>query len=193
MTRSESLQTGTAAMPRILMPSANTQFVFSLGLATHSAYPGAHPNAIEYIAVGPGGENFRFHEIVLAPVPAMGSVPARSRGVGIDDDKCTAATPPAMMLNFTMVPGTTGTQWAGESQNKPNWDTYDSWAGLMLSTATAFTRLGGSRRLRKLFNLWNWRSNEPVRAVLEQLQLQPPGFRPTTPSAASTAVLTTAT
>ena len=58
MTRSESLQTGTAAMPRILMPSANTQFVFSLGLATHSAYPGAHPNAIEYMQWDPAEKTF---------------------------------------------------------------------------------------------------------------------------------------
>ncbi|HRH78758.1 MAG TPA: hypothetical protein PK129_15535, partial [Cellvibrionaceae bacterium] len=173
MTRSESLQTGTAAMPRILMPSANTQFVFSLGLATHSAYPGAHPNAIEYMQWDPAEKNFRFHEIVLAPVPAMGSVPARSRGVGIDDDKCTRCHSTRNVLNFTMDPGTTGDPVGlVKAKNKPNWDTYDSWAGLMpFNRDRIYQGSVEAAAFRKLFNLWNWRSNEPVRAVLEQLQL----------------------
>lgn len=177
MSRSESLQTGTAAMPRILMPSANTQFVFSLGLATHSAYPGAHPNAIEYMQWDPAEKNFRFHEIVLAPVAAMGSVPARSRGVNIDDDKCTRCHSTRNVLNFTMDPGTTGDPVGlVKAKNKPNWDTYDSWAGLMpFNRDRIYQGSVEAAAFRKLFNLWNWRSNEPVRAVLEQLYLQPPG------------------
>src|SRR5690348_2797178 len=65
MTRSESLQTGTAKFPRILLPSANAQFTFTLGLATHASYPGSHPNAVEYMQWDPVQKNFRFHEIVL--------------------------------------------------------------------------------------------------------------------------------
>lgn len=177
MSRSESLQTGTAAMPRILMPSANTQFVFSLGLATHAAYPGAHPNAIEYMQWDPVEKNFRFHEIVLAPVAAMGSVPARSRGVNIDDDKCTRCHSTRNVLNFTMDPGTTGDPVGlVKAKNKPNWDTYDSWAGLMpFNRDRIYQGSLEAAAFRKIFNMWNWRSNEPVRAVLEQLHLQPPG------------------
>lgn len=177
MSRSESLQTGTAAMPRILMPNANSQFVFSLGLAAHSAYPGAHPNAIEYMQWDPAEKNFRFHEIVLAPVPAMGTVPARSRGVNEDDDKCTRCHSTRNVLNFTLDPGTTGVPVGlVKAKNKPNWDTYDSWAGLLpFNRDRIYQGSVEAAAFRKIFNLWNWRSNEPVRAVLEQLQLQPPG------------------
>src|SRR5882724_10676437 len=49
MSRSESLQTGTAESPRVLLPSADARFVFSIGMTTHASYPGAHPNAIEYM------------------------------------------------------------------------------------------------------------------------------------------------
>ena len=71
MTRSESLQTGTAEFPRIILPSANAQFVFTVALATHASYPGAHPNAIEYMQWDPAQKNFRFHEIILDAIPAM--------------------------------------------------------------------------------------------------------------------------
>lgn len=43
MARSESLQTGTAEFPRILLPSEGAQFTFTIGVAQHSSYPGAHP------------------------------------------------------------------------------------------------------------------------------------------------------
>ncbi|HEY6528143.1 MAG TPA: hypothetical protein VIZ65_05575 [Cellvibrionaceae bacterium] len=177
MSRSESLQTGTAAMPRILLPNANAQAVFSLGLATHSAYPGAHPNAIEYMQWDAAEKNFRFHEIVLAPVPAMGEVPARSRGVAVDDDKCTRCHSTRNVLNFSMDPGTTGVPpGLVKAKNKPNWDSYDSWGGLMpFNRDRIYQGSVEAAAFRKIFNLWNWRSNEPVRAVLEQLQLQPPG------------------
>ncbi|MEM7039479.1 MAG: hypothetical protein AAF570_21070, partial [Bacteroidota bacterium] len=36
MSRSESLQTGTAKYPRILLPSADARFVFTIGVAPHS-------------------------------------------------------------------------------------------------------------------------------------------------------------
>ncbi|WP_315814809.1 InlB B-repeat-containing protein [Paraflavitalea speifideaquila] len=47
MSRSESLQTGTAEFPRLLLPNANAQIVFTIGLVTHGSYPGSHPMAIE--------------------------------------------------------------------------------------------------------------------------------------------------
>lgn len=49
MTRSESLQTGTAKYPRLLLPSAKAERVFTIGLAKHASYPGSHPNAIEFM------------------------------------------------------------------------------------------------------------------------------------------------
>ena len=96
MVRSESLQTGTATSPRILLPSADLQRVFTIGMTQHDSYPGAHPNAIEYMQWDAGQNNFRFHEIVLDAIPALGDVvdpgppavlrfPARSRGVSMDD------------------------------------------------------------------------------------------------------------
>lgn len=49
MTRSESLQTGTTQFPRILLLNQNATAAFTLGLDVHSSYPGAHPNAVEYM------------------------------------------------------------------------------------------------------------------------------------------------
>jgi hypothetical protein len=94
MSRSESLQTGTARFPRILLPSAVGSRVFTLGLAEHASYPGSHPDAIEFMQwdENPAQKTFRFHEIVLNPIPAMGRVnqfPARARGVSTDEQRCT--------------------------------------------------------------------------------------------------------
>src|SRR5262249_39788871 len=43
MSRSESLQTGTAEFPRLLLPSANAQAVFTAALSMHVSYPAPHP------------------------------------------------------------------------------------------------------------------------------------------------------
>jgi len=177
MTRSESLQTGTAQMPRILLPSANAQFVFTVGMVTHSSYPGAHPNAIEYMQWDAVEKNFRFHEIVLDAIPAQANFPARTRGVSIDDAKCFACHSTRNVPNPSSSPGTTGIPpGIVKAKNKPNWDSYDSWGGM-----TPFNRdriYQGSveaAAFRKFFNPWTWRTNDSIRSLIEQLKLQPPG------------------
>lgn len=177
MSRSESLQTGTAESPRLLLPSANAQFVFTSGMLTHSSYPGSHPNAIEFMQWDPAEKNFRFHEIVLDAIPAMGSVPARSRGVSIDDDKCSKCHSTRNVLNRSSFPGTTGIPpGIVKAKNKPNWDSYDSWGGMMpLNRDRIYQGSVEAAAFRKIFNLWTWRTNDAVRSIIEQLELQPPG------------------
>ncbi len=177
MSRSESLQTGTAEFPRILLPSANAQFVFSVGLAAHSSYPGAHPNAVEYMQWDAVEKNFRFHEIVLDAIPAMGSVPARVRGVSTDDSKCSKCHSTRNVLNATASPGTTGIPpGVIKAKNKPNWDSYDSWGGMMpLNRDRIYQGSVEAAAFRKLFNPWTWRANAAVGTLIEQLELQPPG------------------
>ena len=102
MTRSESLQTGTAKYPRVILRGVQAdgneaEQIFTIGLATHSSFPGSHPNAIEYMQWDAEEKNFRLHEIVLADIGDMGAelspgeflFPSRSRGVKKDDAKCT--------------------------------------------------------------------------------------------------------
>ncbi|MEA3276500.1 MAG: hypothetical protein U9Q81_14670, partial [Pseudomonadota bacterium] len=123
---------------RILFVSADAQRVFTVGMTTSSSYPGAHPNAVEYMQWDATQKNFRFHEIVLAPIPAMGDVidpgppavlrfEARSRQVTADDPKCYACHSTRNVLNRGSTPGTDGIP-AGSvgNKSKPNWDTYDS-------------------------------------------------------------------
>jgi hypothetical protein len=176
MARSESLQTGTAAMPRILMPSRDAKFVFTVGLATHSSYPGAHPNAIEYMQWDETEKNFRFHEIVLANTPALGSVPARTRGVKVDDEKCSKCHSTRNVANTSSYAGTNGIPAGSvKVKNKPNWDPYDSWAGMLpFNRDRIYKGSVEAAAFRKIFNMWNWRANPAVRAILEQLDLQPP-------------------
>jgi mono/diheme cytochrome c family protein len=178
MSRSESLQTGTAETPRILLPSANAQFTFTFGVMPHSSYPGAHPNAVEYMQWDATAKNFRFHEIVLDFIPVMGSVPARSRGVSVDDARCSKCHSTRNVLNRGTFPGTTGiTPGTVKEKNKPNWDTYDSWAGMLpLNRDRIYQGSVEAAALRKILNLWTWRTNEAVRGVVEQLVLQPVGI-----------------
>lgn len=178
MSRSESLQTGTAETPRILLPSEDARFTFSAGLATHPSYPGAHPNAIEYMQWDATDKNFRFHEVVLAAIPAMGVFPARSRGVSIDDLKCSRCHSTQNVLNTTSSPGTTGIPPGTlKAKNKPNWDSYDSWAGMMpFNRDRIYKGSVEAATFRRIFNLWTWRDDEEVRSVIEQLELQPPVF-----------------
>ena len=194
MTRSESLQTGTAEFPRILLPSANAQFVFTVALATHNSYPGAHPNAIEYMQWDPTQKNFRFHEIVLDAIPPMdpdgdtvGEIPARARGVAPDDAKCPRCHSTRNVLNLDRSvsppvpgpsPGTDGMR-AGTVQvkNKPNWDSYDSWGGMTpFNRDRIYQGTVEAAAFRKFFNPWNWRTNDLARAIIEQLKLQPTGI-----------------
>lgn len=209
MARSESLQTGIAALPRILLPSADATRVFTLGMFTlgmmpsHSSYPGAHPLAIEYMQWDAGESNFRFHEIVVAPmttpIPALGGTydhdmdsdtepvprfPARERGVTIDDQKCFACHSTRNVINLNAAragpgttPGTTGTTpQTVKFKSKPNWDAYDSWGGMLpFNRDRIYQGSVEAAAFRKLFNLWTWQGNEAVRAVIEQLELQPAG------------------
>jgi hypothetical protein len=175
MTRSESLQTGTAASPRILLPSANAREVFTIGMTTHASYPGSHPNAIEFMQWDPMEKNFRFHEIVLDTIPAMGSVPARSRGVSIDDARCFRCHSTRNVINRSTFPGTEP-PGSRAFKSKPNWDAYDSWGGMLpFNRDRIYQGSIEAAAFRKIFNPWTWRSNDAVRAILEQLYLQPPG------------------
>lgn len=190
MTRSESLQTGTGEFPRILLLSEDSTKAFTLGLAEHTSYPGAHPNAIEYMQWDDSEKNFRFHEIVVEAIPdmdvmtpAMSGTPAvfrfparPTRQLTEDDPKCFACHSTRNVRNRGTTPGTTGNPIGSvKFKNKPNWDTYDSWGGML-----AFNRdriYKGSieaATFRKLMNLWSWQTNEDVRSVIEQLELQPP-------------------
>lgn len=186
MSRSESLQTGVAAFPRFLLPSADARFIFTFGLATHSAYPGAHPAAIEYMQWDEGQKNFRFHEIVLSPIPALSNtvppprvsrvvVEPRSRGVSIDDARCFQCHSTRNVLSRSGVPGTTGIPAGSVAwKNKPNWDTYDSWGGMLpFNRDRIYKGSVEAAAFRKIFNLWTWRDNHAVRALIEQLELQP--------------------
>ncbi|NJM30319.1 MAG: hypothetical protein HC855_09640 [Rhizobiales bacterium] len=191
MSRSESLQTGTAEIPRILMPNADARFVFSFGLKEHGSFPGASPNAIEYMQWDAAQKNFRFHEIVLASIGEMGAVPARTRQVYADDVKCSKCHSTRNVLNLDRaastpaapVPGATnGTDGIPpgivQVKNKPNWDAYDSWGGMLpFNRDRIYQGTIEEIAFRRIFNLWNWRgtgANDGVRQFLEQLQLQPP-------------------
>ncbi len=178
MSRSESLQTGTAEFPRILLPNADATRVFTIGMAESSSYPGAHPNAIEYMQWDATAKNFRFHEVILTAIPMKGAVPPRTRGLATDDYKCFACHSTGNIPNSTAFPGTTGvTAGTVQPRNKPNWDTYDSWGGLLpFNRDRIYQGSLEETAFRNLLNLWNWRgsaSNDRSRKILEQLALQP--------------------
>lgn len=177
MSRSESLQTGTAKAPRFLLPNANGQNVFTFGLMRHTSYPGADPNAIEYMEWRPSDKNFHFHEIVLARIDPLGVFPKRERSVSADDPRCTKCHSTNNVPNPGPHPGTTGIPIGlVKSKNKPNWDTYDSWGGMLPFNRDRIYR--GSiedTAFRQIFNLWNWRNDDLSRGFIEQLDLQPNG------------------
>lgn len=192
MSRSESLQPGTARLPRFLLPSADARFVFSVGLAAHGSYPGAHPSAIEYMQWDAGQKNFRFHEIVLEDIPALGVpgtpgyIAMRPRGVAVDDAKCPACHATRNVLNRTSSNGTTGTPPGTVAvKNKPNWDAYDSWGGMMpFNRDRIYQDSVEEAAFKHLFNLWNWRgadADDAARRFIEQLALQPPSVPATGP------------
>jgi hypothetical protein len=192
MTRSESLQSGTALYPRLILPSPNARNVFSIGLARHGSFPGSHPLAIEYMQWDNERKNFRFHEIILGDIPAMGVFGERPplaeragagrKFVEIDDAKCFQCHSTRNVLNRSAFPGTTGTTPAlppaelVKSKSKPNWDSYDSWAGMMpFNRDRIYKGSVEERAFRAIFNMWNWRETalkDSIRMVLEQLVLQ---------------------
>jgi mono/diheme cytochrome c family protein len=188
MTRSESLQTGTARFPRILMPSADMKTVFTVALDAHPAYPGAHENAIEYMQWDKDQKNFRFHEIVVAHIDAVSEsqpvgppreiFPAREQGVTFDEPRCTRCHSTRNVPNLVATDrGTTGTPPGSVlAKNKPNWDAYDSWGGLMpFNRDRIYQGSLEATAFRKIFNPWTWQSTPDARAVIEQLALQPMG------------------
>jgi hypothetical protein len=200
MSRSESLQTGTALSPRILLSSENAQAVFTVGMTLHSSYPGSSPKAIEYMQWDPVEKNFRFHEIVLAHIDEVTAtlsdgttivtVPARERGISIDDAKCPKCHSTRNVPNLadrTVVPAVPGSfpgtdgipAGSVKSKNKPNWDTYDSWGGAMpFNRDRIYQGSVEAAAFRTLLNPWTWETDPSVGAVMEQLELQPPGVPP---------------
>lgn len=183
MSRSESFQTGIAEAPRFLVPSTDAKNVFTFGLMTHLSYPGANPNAIEYMQWDgdPSVMNFRFHEIVLAPIPQMGTVSPRTRGVLADDARCTKCHSTRNIHNASALPGTDGIPpGTVRVKNKPNWDTYDSWGGMLpFNRDRIYQGTVEAAAFRKLLNPWTWRANDDLRAFIELLHLQPAGVPPT--------------
>jgi len=187
MTRSESLQTGTALSPRILLPSADGRFTFTIGMRQHSSYPGAHPDAIEFMQWDAVQKNFRFHEVILVDIPRMdndgdgiGVIDPRPRAVRIDDDKCPRCHSTRNILNNGSTAGTDGDPPRSiPAKNKPNWDAYDSWAGMMsFNRDRIYQGSVEAAAFRRILDPWTWSTNDPVRKIIEQLRLQPPGTDP---------------
>jgi mono/diheme cytochrome c family protein len=173
MTRSESLQTGTAELPRIMFSSHTAKSVFTIGLDVHPSYPASNPAAIEYMQWDAEKKNFRFHEIRLQPLSAD-----RPRGVGQDDLRCTKCHSTQNVPNPGSTPGTGGVGPMPHvvSKNKPNWDTYDSWGGLLgFDRDRLYRGSVETAAFRQLLNVWSWRERPAMRAIIEQLQLQPAG------------------
>ncbi|HJU06104.1 MAG TPA: hypothetical protein VJ692_13215 [Nitrospiraceae bacterium] len=64
-------------------------------------------------------------------------------------------------------------------KNKPNWDSYDSWGGMLpFNRDRIYQGSVEVAAFRKIFNPWTWRANPDVRSIIEQLELQPPGVPP---------------
>ena len=144
MTRSESLQTGTARSPRIILRNDNSSNVFSLALTQHPSFPLAHPDKIEYMQWDDSLKTFRFHEIDLTRPPI-------SR-VRADDPRCSNC-------HFTTAMG----------RNKPNWDAYDSWGGMLPFNRDAVYQ--GSVEAVAMRDLFRLGTGTPVGSVLRHLTL----------------------
>ena len=72
-----------------------------------------------------------------------------------------------------------------KAKNKPNWDTYDSWGGMLpFNRDKIFPGTVEAAALRRLLNPWTWRNDEPSRRIMEQLELQSnaPGTLPVYPA-----------
>lgn len=194
MTRSESLQTGTAKYPRIIMPGPGARNVFSIGLVPHASFPGAHPLAIEYMQFDDDAKTFRFHEIILGDIGPMGVFPQRPSAadrveprkfIEVDDRKCFSCHTTRNLPNSSPYPGTTGvdpSNPAASVKGKPNWDAYDSWAGMLpFNRDRIYQGSLEARAYKRIFNLWNWRGTDEsdfIRQILEQLYIQSPNIAP---------------
>lgn len=188
MPRSESLQTGNARHPRLLLSSPDATLVFAISLrGTHDpSFPAGHRHAIEFMQWDAAQKNFRFHEIVLAPIPGRDDTnpdpalfvprfPAQARGFNIDDSKCFACHATRNVLNRGLRAGTDGVLRDVPVKMKPNWDAYDSWGGMLpFNRDRIYKGSVEAAAFRTLLNPWTWRSEPDARAVIEQLELQPP-------------------
>ncbi len=198
MPRSESLQTGMAAWPRVLLPNAEATNAFAVGLRQHGSnpadptahvpsYPAAYPTAVEFMQWDEAQKTFRFHEIALTALPARDDTNpdptvfaprflGRARGVSIDDTKCFACHSTRNVFNNGTTPGTDGVSRDIPVKMKPNWDAYDSWGGMLpFNRDRIYKGSLEAAAFRHLFNLWNWRDEPAIRGVVEQLEFQPPG------------------
>lgn len=188
MPRSESLQTGVADSPRLMLVKTDGAVAFTIGFKEHRSFPAAHPNAVEFMQWDEAAKSFRFHDIALAPVPAMDDTdpatpglqarfPARPRGVVIDDARCFACHSTRNVPNRGTTPGTDGVPaGAVAATMKPNWDAYDSWGGMLsFNRDRIYKGTVEAAAFRRLFNLWTWRARPDARRIVEQLELQPPG------------------
>lgn len=139
-------------------------------MQAHGAYPASNPVAIEYMQWDAVAKNFRFHEIRLQDLG-----PDRRRDVEKDDLRCSKCHSTRNVENRGPTPGTDQISPTRRLfKNKPNWDTYDNWGGLLAFNRDRIYR--GSieaAAFRKLLNLWTWRDRAPMRMIIEQLQLQP--------------------
>ena len=115
--------------------------------------------------------------MVLGHIDPLGAFASRERGVSADDPRCTKCHSTRNVPNPGPYPGTTGNPVGSVKwKNKPNWDPYDSWAGMLPFNRDRIYR--GSLEdtaFRQIFNLWNWRDDDRTRAFIEQLDLQPNG------------------
>jgi len=104
--------------------------------------------------------------------------PPRPRGISVDDAKCSKCHSTRNVLNLDRfvsppIPGSTpGTDGVPPGtvkvKNKPNWDTYDSWGGMLpFNRDRIYKGSVEAAAFRKLFNLWTWQDNDTVRPVTD--------------------------
>ena len=112
---------------------------------------------------------------------------SRARGVSIDEQRCTRCHSTRKCPSKPgQTAGTTGFP-AGivKAKNKPNWDSYDSWGGMLpFNRDKIYPGTVEAAALRRLLNPWTWRNDEPSRRIMEQLELQSnaPGTLPVYPA-----------
>ena len=192
MTRSESLQTGTAQLPA--HPAAQRQLAATSSrwaLRSTRRIRARIPNAIEFMQWDGDAEELPLPRNragrTLVRWAAAGQFPARAarrehRRAALH------ALPfdPQHSIESGRRPGTTGIP-AGivKAKNKPNWDSYDSWGGMLpFNRDKIFPGSVEAAALRRLLNPWTWRNDEPSRRIMEQLELQSnaPGTLPVYPA-----------
>ena len=170
MTRSESLQTGTSHSPRVLVFNESALNVFTFALEPHASFPQTATTKIEYMQWDAADRNFRMHEINLLPFTTM-----VNSNISVDDVKCSMCHSTRNVLNRSSFPGTDGlTPRSLKVKNKPNWDAYDSWGGMLpFNRDRIYMGSAEAAALRELLNPWTWRAEPGVRSLIEQLRLQP--------------------